>query len=134
MAAERINARLQNNGTVMAQIFCPVFVVSWGTEKNSTRTARACQCDSEPKASSRARQFVHTVVVDDLNANVTVQSCGDDSGDDSEHIANRLPCIGGEALVRDLRLEGQSFSSSRVRESWSLAYLVRVLALEEVHI
>lgn len=84
----------------MAQIFFPAFVVSWGAEKNSTRTVGGNVSEiRNPSQGQSQKMIVHTVVVDDLDANVTVQSCGDDTGDDSEHVADRLPGIGGKALV-----------------------------------
>ena len=42
------------------------------------------------------------VVVEDLDADVAIQTGSNDSGDDGEHVAGRLPAVGGDALVGDL--------------------------------
>lgn len=47
------------------------------------------------------------VVVDDLDTNVAVQDCGDEAAEDAQHVADRLPGIGRQAIVCDLKQAGQ---------------------------
>ena len=51
----------------------------------------------------RGVEEVHEdVVVEDFDADVAVQACGDETGGDGEHVADDLPAVGGDALVGEL--------------------------------
>ena len=55
------------------------------------------------RSERREMEEIHEdVVVEDLNADVAVETGGDDAGYDGEHVASGLPAVGGNALIGDL--------------------------------
>lgn len=51
----------------------------------------------------RCLEQVHkNVVVEDLNTDITIETCGDDAGNDGEDVASRLPAVRGDTLVGEL--------------------------------